>query len=59
MKRNKLCVCNPISSSLLQSLKLNSSENTKLVIMASTIGIPPAPVLKALSENFTVVSIFI
>ena len=26
--------------------------------MASTIGIPPAPVLKALAENFTLVSIF-
>ncbi|TWW81451.1 colony stimulating factor 3 (granulocyte) a [Takifugu flavidus] len=41
------------SSVQSESLKLNSSENTKLVIMASTIGIPPAPVLKALSENFT------
>ncbi|KAM9715523.1 colony stimulating factor 3 (granulocyte) a [Menidia menidia] len=36
-----------------ETLKLNSSENAKLVTMASIIGIPPAPVLKAVSENFT------
>ncbi|XP_026171630.1 colony stimulating factor 3 (granulocyte) a isoform X2 [Mastacembelus armatus] len=35
------------------TLKLNSSENANLVIMASNIGIPSAPVLKAVSENFT------
>nr|ARP51377.1 GCSF-2 [Oplegnathus fasciatus] len=34
-----------------ETLKLNSSENAKLVIMASTIGIPSAPVLRAASEN--------
>ncbi|CAG5908727.1 unnamed protein product [Menidia menidia] len=39
-----------------ETLKLNSSENAKLVTMASIIGIPPAPVLKAVSENFTLES---
>ncbi|XP_008288010.1 colony stimulating factor 3 (granulocyte) a isoform X2 [Stegastes partitus] len=34
-----------------ETLKLNSSENAKLVIMASTIGIPSAPVIKVVSEN--------
>ncbi|XP_069547534.1 uncharacterized protein [Brachyistius frenatus] len=36
-----------------ETLQLNSSENAKLVTMASTIGIPSAPALRALSENFT------
>ncbi|KAF3853420.1 hypothetical protein F7725_014108 [Dissostichus mawsoni] len=37
----------------IETLKLNSSENAKFVTMASTIGIPPAPVLKVVSENFS------
>ncbi|XP_010734587.1 colony stimulating factor 3 (granulocyte) a isoform X2 [Larimichthys crocea] len=37
-----------------EGLKLNSSENAKLVIMAATIGIPSAPVLRPVSENFSV-----
>ncbi|CAJ1080812.1 colony stimulating factor 3 (granulocyte) a isoform X3 [Xyrichtys novacula] len=37
----------------IETLKLNSSENEKLGVMASNIGIPPAPVLKNLSETFT------
>ncbi|KAF7657624.1 hypothetical protein LDENG_00024210 [Lucifuga dentata] len=36
------------------TLQLNSSENAKLEIMASNIGIPSAPVLKVISDNFTV-----
>ncbi|XP_075313365.1 colony stimulating factor 3 (granulocyte) a [Odontesthes bonariensis] len=36
-----------------ETLQLNSSENAKLVTMASTIGIPPSPVVRAVSENFT------
>uniref|UniRef100_UPI0037E8C112 colony stimulating factor 3 (granulocyte) a n=1 Tax=Semicossyphus pulcher TaxID=241346 RepID=UPI0037E8C112 len=36
-----------------ETLKLNSSENAYLGHMASSIGIPSAPVLKALSEDFT------
>ncbi|KAM4715117.1 granulocyte colony-stimulating factor-like isoform 1-T2 [Anableps anableps] len=36
-----------------ETLKLTSSENTKFATMATTIGIPPAPVLRAVSENFT------
>ncbi|XP_070708166.1 colony stimulating factor 3 (granulocyte) a [Pempheris klunzingeri] len=36
-----------------ETLQLNSSENAKLVIMASNIGIPTAPVLRAVSESFT------
>ncbi|XP_076616350.1 colony stimulating factor 3 (granulocyte) a isoform X1 [Chaetodon auriga] len=36
-----------------EALKLNSSENAKLTLMASTIGIPSAPVLRVVSENFT------
>ncbi|CAG04394.1 unnamed protein product [Tetraodon nigroviridis] len=36
-----------------ESLKLNSSENSKYEKMASIIGIPAAPVLKALSPNVT------
>lgn len=43
--------------SYLQTLRLNSSENYKLVTLASTIGIPSAPALSALSDNFTMVSI--
>ncbi|KAM4526884.1 colony stimulating factor 3 (granulocyte) a [Fundulus diaphanus] len=39
-----------------QTLQLTSSENTKLATMASTIGIPPAPLLRAVSENFTLES---
>lgn len=34
-----------------ETLKLNSSENEKLGVMASYIGIPSAPVLKTLSES--------
>ncbi|XP_072229405.1 colony stimulating factor 3 (granulocyte) a [Leuresthes tenuis] len=41
------------SCNLALTLQLNSSENVKLVTMASIIGIPPAPVVKAVSENFT------
>ncbi|KAJ4940079.1 hypothetical protein JOQ06_026389 [Pogonophryne albipinna] len=37
----------------IESLKLNSSENANFVTMASTIGIPAAPVLKVVSENFS------
>ncbi|XP_068439935.1 colony stimulating factor 3 (granulocyte) a isoform X2 [Clinocottus analis] len=37
----------------VEALQLNSSENAKLVFMASSIGIPSAPVLRAVSENFT------
>ncbi|KAG8009085.1 hypothetical protein GBF38_011692 [Nibea albiflora] len=37
-----------------EGLKLNSSENAKLVIMAATIGIPSAPVLRPVSDNFSV-----
>lgn len=44
-----------LSISVPQALQLNSSENAKLVIMASTIGIPSAPVLRVLSDNFTLV----
>ncbi|MEQ2312671.1 hypothetical protein AMECASPLE_033606 [Ameca splendens] len=36
-----------------ETLQLNSSENAKLATMASTIGIPRAPVLRAVSKNFT------
>nr|XP_046233275.1 colony stimulating factor 3 (granulocyte) a isoform X2 [Scatophagus argus] len=36
-----------------EALQLNSSENAKLVTMASMIGIPSAPVLKVVSESFT------
>ncbi|KAM7370979.1 hypothetical protein PAMP_010485 [Pampus punctatissimus] len=36
-----------------ETLQLSSSENAKLGIMASNIGIPSAPVLKVVSENFT------
>jgi len=43
---------------LPQMLQLNSSENVKLVTMASIIGIPPAPVVRAVSENFTLVGVF-
>ncbi|XP_063750207.1 uncharacterized protein LOC134871375 isoform X2 [Eleginops maclovinus] len=37
----------------IETLKLNSSENAQFVTMASTIGILPAPVLRVVSENFT------
>ncbi|XP_034070579.1 colony stimulating factor 3 (granulocyte) a [Gymnodraco acuticeps] len=37
----------------IETLKLNSSENANFVTMASTIGIPAAPVLKVVSENFS------
>uniref|UniRef100_A0A8C7YNG8 Uncharacterized protein n=1 Tax=Oryzias sinensis TaxID=183150 RepID=A0A8C7YNG8_9TELE len=37
----------------VETLRLNSSENHKLVTLASTIGIPSAPALSALSDNFT------
>ncbi|KAM6898705.1 colony stimulating factor 3 (granulocyte) a [Lycodopsis pacificus] len=37
----------------VETLQLNSSENAKLAYMASTIGIPSAPVLRVVSENFT------
>ncbi|XP_039991573.1 colony stimulating factor 3 (granulocyte) a [Xiphias gladius] len=36
-----------------EALQLNSPENAKLDIMAQNIGIPPAPVLRVVSENFT------
>lgn len=36
-----------------ETLQLNSSENDKFALMASTINIPSAPVLRAVSENFT------
>ncbi|XP_039643246.1 colony stimulating factor 3 (granulocyte) a isoform X1 [Perca fluviatilis] len=36
-----------------ETLQLNSSENAKLVMMASTIGIPSAPVVTVVSENLT------
>ncbi|XP_073346178.1 colony stimulating factor 3 (granulocyte) a [Pagrus major] len=36
-----------------QALQLNSSENSKLAMMAKTIGIPSAPVLKAVSESYS------
>nr|XP_019938526.1 PREDICTED: uncharacterized protein LOC109626803 isoform X1 [Paralichthys olivaceus] len=36
-----------------ETLQLDSAENAKLEIMAANIGIPPAPVLRAVSENFT------
>ncbi|XP_041830291.1 colony stimulating factor 3 (granulocyte) a isoform X2 [Melanotaenia boesemani] len=36
----------------IKTLQLNSSENAKFQTMASTIGIPSAPLLKPLSENF-------
>lgn len=36
-----------------ETLKLNSSEIAKLATMATNIGFPPAPVLKAVSENFS------
>ncbi|XP_070783762.1 colony stimulating factor 3 (granulocyte) a [Enoplosus armatus] len=36
-----------------ETLQLNSSDNSKLVIMASNIGIPSAPVLRVVSEDFT------
>ncbi|XP_013863583.1 granulocyte colony-stimulating factor [Austrofundulus limnaeus] len=38
------------------TLQLNSSENVKLETMASILGIPPAPGLRAISENFTLES---
>ncbi|XP_047465619.1 granulocyte colony-stimulating factor-like [Mugil cephalus] len=39
-----------------ETLQLNSSENAKLATMASIIGIPPAPVLRVVSENVTLES---
>ncbi|KAM9336621.1 colony stimulating factor 3 (granulocyte) a [Symphorus nematophorus] len=36
-----------------EALQLNSSENSKLVRMAATIGIRSAPVLRVVSESFT------
>ncbi|XP_030256120.1 colony stimulating factor 3 (granulocyte) a isoform X2 [Sparus aurata] len=36
-----------------QALQLNSTENERLAMIAKTIGIPSAPVLKAVSENYT------
>lgn len=36
-----------------ETLQLNSSENAKFELMASKIGIPPAPVLRVVSENVT------
>ncbi|XP_034426689.1 colony stimulating factor 3 (granulocyte) a isoform X2 [Hippoglossus hippoglossus] len=36
-----------------ETLQLDSTENAKLEIMAANIGILPAPVLRAVSENFT------
>uniref|UniRef100_A0A3B3ZKH9 Colony stimulating factor 3 (granulocyte) a n=2 Tax=Periophthalmus magnuspinnatus TaxID=409849 RepID=A0A3B3ZKH9_9GOBI len=40
------------SSIHIKTLKLNSTENRKMEIMASNIGIPNAPVLTVVSENF-------
>ncbi|KAF6734671.1 hypothetical protein FQA47_013361 [Oryzias melastigma] len=37
----------------VETFKLNSSENHKLASLASSIGIPSAPALSALSANFT------
>lgn len=36
-----------------QTLQLNSSENGKFALMASTIGIPSAPVVRVVSENIS------
>ncbi|XP_062234477.1 colony stimulating factor 3 (granulocyte) a [Platichthys flesus] len=36
-----------------ETLQLNSTDNAKLEIMAANIGILPSPVLRAVSENFT------
>ncbi|XP_041670936.1 colony stimulating factor 3 (granulocyte) a [Cheilinus undulatus] len=36
-----------------ETLKLNSSDNENLGVMASNIGIPSAPILKTLSDSFT------
>ncbi|KAM8728960.1 colony stimulating factor 3 (granulocyte) a isoform 1-T1 [Acanthopagrus schlegelii] len=36
-----------------QALQLNSTENAKLAMIAKTIGMPSAPVLKAVSESYT------
>lgn len=47
-----------LSLSPPQALQLNSTENERLAMIAKTIGIPSAPVLKAVSENYTLVSIF-
>ncbi|KAM4624455.1 colony stimulating factor 3 (granulocyte) a [Polymixia lowei] len=38
------------------TLQINSPENGMFVVMAANIGIPSAPVLKILSENFTLVT---
>ncbi|KAM8836057.1 colony stimulating factor 3 (granulocyte) a [Spinachia spinachia] len=36
-----------------ETLQLNSSQNAKLVVMASNIGIPSAPVLQVVSGSFS------
>ncbi|KAK7919772.1 hypothetical protein WMY93_011056 [Mugilogobius chulae] len=41
------------SSIHLKMWQLKSSENTNMMIMASTLGIPQAPVLRVVSENCT------
>uniref|UniRef100_A0A8C6S4T3 Uncharacterized protein n=1 Tax=Neogobius melanostomus TaxID=47308 RepID=A0A8C6S4T3_9GOBI len=41
------------SSIYMKTLQLKSPDNTKMVIMATNIGIPEAPVISAVSENCT------
>ncbi|KAM3591608.1 uncharacterized protein V6R79_004752 [Siganus canaliculatus] len=36
-----------------EALQLNSTENERFALMASTIGIPAAPAIRTVSENFT------
>lgn len=56
MQKHVFVTLHHLPISVPQALQLNSSENDKLVIMASTIGIPSAPVLRVVSDNFTLVS---
>uniref|UniRef100_A0A665V0C2 Colony stimulating factor 3 (granulocyte) a n=1 Tax=Echeneis naucrates TaxID=173247 RepID=A0A665V0C2_ECHNA len=37
----------------IENLQLNSSDNSKFELMASKIGIPTAPVMRVVSESFT------
>lgn len=57
-KEPKDLSCSHATKSVLQFPKINSSENSEYVKMTSIIGIPQAPVLEALSESVTLVSIF-
>lgn len=50
-------VHNVSAFSLHQALKLDSPQNAKLAVMASNIGIPSAPVLRVVSESFSLVSL--